>query len=122
MNCSSKLPPSNKPFDRLVSGHSTLKQDTVMADKPKLERIRLRYSPFYCVVMFAALIVGDWPSRVLGVGSRIPNQDAEAIGRGNAFAATADNPSALYYNPAGITQLEGNNVQLGALDYLGLYV
>lgn len=45
------------------------------------------------------------------VGFRIPNQDAEAVARGNAFTATADNPSAVYYNPAGITQLSGENVE-----------
>lgn len=55
-----------------------------------------------------------------GIGFRIPNQDAEAIARGNAFAATADNPSAIYYNPAGITQIEGHRVQFGVLNYLGL--
>ena len=49
----------------------------------------------------------------LGVGFRLPNQDPEALARGNAFAATADNPSAIYYNPAGITQLEGQNLQFG---------
>jgi long-chain fatty acid transport protein len=54
------------------------------------------------------------------LGFRIPNQDAEAIGRGNAFAATADNPAALYYNPAGITQLEGHHFQAGSLFYLGV--
>jgi long-chain fatty acid transport protein len=48
-----------------------------------------------------------------GVGLRLPNQDPEAIARGNAFVATADNPSAIYYNPAGITQLKGHNVQAG---------
>jgi long-chain fatty acid transport protein len=47
------------------------------------------------------------------VGLRDPNQDPEGIARGNAFAATADNPSAIYYNPAGITQLEGNNARAG---------
>jgi long-chain fatty acid transport protein len=48
-----------------------------------------------------------------GVGFRLPNQDPEAIARGNAFIATADNPSAIYYNPAGITQLEGHHAQVG---------
>ena len=43
-------------------------------------------------------------------GTRIPNQGAHATARGNAFVATADNPSAIYYNPAGITQLEGTQV------------
>ena len=47
------------------------------------------------------------------VGFLLPNQDPEAIGRGDAFAATADNPSAIYYNPAGITQLPGAQVSLG---------
>src|SRR5690349_1226436 len=50
---------------------------------------------------------------VYGVGFRLPNQDPVGIARGNAFAATADNPSAIYYNPAGITQLEGIQAQAG---------
>ena len=54
------------------------------------------------------------------LGFRIPNQDAAAIARGNAFVATADNPSAIYYNPAGITQLEGHQAQIGLLNYLGI--
>src|SRR5207247_10495026 len=49
----------------------------------------------------------------------LPDQDAFAIGRGMAFVATADNPSAIYYNPAGITQLEGHNVRGGIY---GLYL
>lgn len=47
-------------------------------------------------------------------GFRLPDQDAFATGRGEAFAATADNASAIYYNPAGIGNLEGHNVRLGA--------
>ena len=43
----------------------------------------------------------------------LPDQDAFVIGRGMAFVATADNPAAIYYNPAGITQLEGNNLRAG---------
>lgn len=50
----------------------------------------------------------------LAVGLRLPNQDPEAIARGNAFVATADNPSAIYHNPAGITQLEGQQLSIGA--------
>lgn len=51
--------------------------------------------------------------KAAAVAFRLPNQDPEAIARGNAFAATADNPSAIYYNPAGITQLDGQNVSAG---------
>lgn len=43
-------------------------------------------------------------------GTRVGFKDAFATARGNAFVATADNPSALYYNPAGITQLAGTQV------------
>lgn len=43
-------------------------------------------------------------------GTRLPNQDADATARGNDFVSTADNPSAIYYNPAGITQLSGLQV------------
>jgi long-chain fatty acid transport protein len=46
-------------------------------------------------------------------GYDLPDQDAFAIGRGMAFVATADNPSAIYYNPAGISQLEGNHLRAG---------
>ena len=53
------------------------------------------------------------PDKLSAVGFRLPNQDPEAIARGDAEAATADNPSAIYYNPAGITQLEGQNVRVG---------
>jgi long-chain fatty acid transport protein len=48
-----------------------------------------------------------------GLGIAILNQDSEAYARGNAFTATADNPSAIFYNPAGITQLPGGNIELG---------
>ena len=44
-------------------------------------------------------------------GIRVFYQDAFATARGDAFVATADNPSAIYYNPAGITQLEGHNTR-----------
>lgn len=47
-------------------------------------------------------------------GFRLPSQDAAATARGEAFAATADNPAAIYYNPAGITQLEGWEARAGA--------
>ena len=38
---------------------------------------------------------------------RLEVPDAEAMGKGSAFVAQADNPSAVYYNPAGLTQLKG---------------
>ncbi len=61
--------------------------------------------------VLSCLIVSQ--SHVLGLGIRLPDQDAFATARGNAFVATADNPSAIYYNPAGITQLDGVNSRSG---------
>src|SRR6516165_2342443 len=63
--------------------------------------------------LVAAAAVGLAPSMVQGNGLRLPSQDAFAAARGEAFAATADNASAIYYNPAGITQLEGNQLRGG---------
>src|SRR6185295_1505290 len=62
-------------------------------------------------LVIAWLAIG--PVSVQAVGFRLPNQDPEGISRGNAFAATADNPSAIYYNPAGISQLEGTQARAG---------
>ena len=52
-------------------------------------------------------------------GLRLFSQDALAAARGEAFVATADNPSAIYYNPAGLTQLSrGSEYRTG---FYGLY-
>jgi long-chain fatty acid transport protein len=48
-------------------------------------------------------------------GLRVNEQGAKAMGMGNAFAAQADDPSALYYNPTGIAFLKGTQVSLGSL-------
>ncbi len=46
-------------------------------------------------------------------GFRLPEAGAKAMGMGFAFTAQADDPSAIYFNPAGIVQLEGQNVMFG---------
>ena len=46
---------------------------------------------------------------------RIQSQGAAASAMSNAFAAQADDPSALHYNPAGMTQLRGLQFMAGAL-------
>jgi long-chain fatty acid transport protein len=48
-----------------------------------------------------------WSSVVRAEGIRNPFQGAAAIAQGNAFAAQADDPTAVFYNPAGMTQLHG---------------
>ena len=57
----------------------------------------------------AALLLSSLvPATLSASGIRTGYKDADAIARGNAFAATADNPAAIYYNPAGLTQLDGS--------------
>jgi long-chain fatty acid transport protein len=51
-----------------------------------------------------------------GSGTRVGFKDAFAMARGNAFVATADNPSAVYYNPAGLTQLSGQRLEATVYD------
>jgi long-chain fatty acid transport protein len=69
--------------------------------------------------LLAVLIssVSVWKVSANGFG--LPDQDAIATARGEAFVATADNPSAIYYNPAGIAQLTGNNLRGGVY---GIYL
>jgi long-chain fatty acid transport protein len=50
---------------------------------------------------------------VFGLGFRNPDQGARATGQGEAFVAQADDPSAVYYNPAGLVQLSGTQVSGG---------
>jgi long-chain fatty acid transport protein len=40
-------------------------------------------------------------------------QGAAASGKGNAFTGEANDPSAIFYNPAGITQLPGTQLMIG---------
>jgi long-chain fatty acid transport protein len=47
-------------------------------------------------------------------GIEVPMQDAKSLGQADAFTAQADDPSAIFYNPAGLTQLKGTSVSAGA--------
>src|SRR5438093_8935864 len=69
--------------------------------------------PMHAKTFLLTVLAGLLPTTLFGLGIRIADQDPFATARGNAFVATADNPSAIYYNPAGITQLEGNEVRAG---------
>ena len=68
------------------------------------------------LIVLATLAV---PSLAFSYGIRIADQNPEATARGDAFVATADNPSAIYYNPAGISQLKGENLLIGTY---GIYL
>ena len=49
-----------------------------------------------------------------GNGFDIYEQSAKAVGMAGAFTAQADDPSAIFFNPAGITQLDGTQASVGA--------
>ncbi len=53
------------------------------------------------------LVWGMGPSPAFADGFRNPFQGSAAIGQGNAFAAQADDPTAVFYNPAAMTRLPG---------------
>jgi long-chain fatty acid transport protein len=55
---------------------------------------------FFCFLLLL-------PSTVRANGFRVLPQSASAAGQGDAFTAQSDDPSALFYNPAAITRLEG---------------
>jgi long-chain fatty acid transport protein len=62
----------------------------------------------------ALLLVFFTPAALHASAIRIGFKDAEATARGNAFAATADSPAAVYYNPAGLTQIDGQEISATA--------
>jgi len=68
------------------------------------------------IVMF--LMVLAVPFIVSASGIAIPEQGSKASAMSNAFVATADDPTALYYNPAGIAFLKGSNFTFN-LSYIG---
>ncbi len=67
------------------------------------------------IAAFAVLTLGITmhSSASFAAGFRLPDQDAAAMGMAGAFVGQADNPSAAWYNPAGMTQLDGTRISAG---------
>ncbi len=64
-------------------------------------------------LLLTALPLGD----VFAGGYAIPPQTARAVTLGNAVTAGIDDPSAVYINPAGLAEVEGNQL-MGGLNYI----
>lgn len=62
-------------------------------------------------VLIAAQLLSLGTARASGY--LVPEQDAEAMGQSVAWAARARGASSIFFNPAGLTQLEGWEVSLG---------
>ncbi len=67
------------------------------------------------VLFFVGFCWGGLPWEASAQVPRIQGQGTAASAMSNAYAAQVDDPSALHYNPAGMTQLQGVQVMAGAL-------
>ena len=72
-------------------------------------RVRLFGVPGSLLLVFLV------PAIVSAGAFRIFDHSASATGQGGAFTAQADDPSAVYFNPAGMTQLSGIQTSAGTL-------
>jgi long-chain fatty acid transport protein len=74
----------------------------------------------FSVVWIFALMC---PTMTMAQAIRFQPQGAAAAGQGNAFAAQADDASAIHFNPAGLTQVDGvqsiagSNLMGGSIKY-----
>ncbi len=71
----------------------------------------LRYGVLHLSALLSIAI--QLKDTAYGESFRIMPQGAAAEGQANAFTAQADDPSAIHYNPAGMTQLHGIQVYAG---------
>jgi long-chain fatty acid transport protein len=70
----------------------------------------------YLSIFIATLVTIASLSSISSAGGLlVPHQDSAAMGMANAFVGQADNPSAVWYNPAGITDLDGKRVSAGII-------
>jgi long-chain fatty acid transport protein len=72
---------------------------------------RHRYITFISLILLTA----GWVS---AGGIDVPQQGARSSGQAEAFAAQADDASAIYSNPAGLTQLSGTTITGGGTLFL----
>jgi len=61
-------------------------------------------------IFFNILVILLVYSNLIASGFQINEHGSKAMGMGGAFAALANDPSAIYFNPAGITQLYGTHI------------
>jgi long-subunit fatty acid transport protein len=73
------------------------------------------------VTVAVTALVTIWSARAFGGGFEIPDNGTEALGRGGAFTAKADDGTALQYNIAGFARQRGTrllvNTNLWVSDY-----
>lgn len=68
-------------------------------------------SPLVCLILLL--------QEASGGGYALPYQSARAVGLGNAVTAGVNDPSAVYSNPAALSEVEGNQI-LGGMQYINV--
>lgn len=78
---------------------------------PLTQQIRITGFIFTLLTLFLPI------RAALAGGYAIPPQTAKALGLANAVTAGVDDPSAVYANPAALTEVKGNQM-MGGLNYI----
>lgn len=87
---------------KAVRSSGGLKRPGCFCDRVSRRKLR--------IVLASAATVLLVSQQVRAAGLDFPDAGTVAIGRGTAFTARADNPTALYYNPAGLSKHSGWHV------------
>lgn len=75
--------------------------------------LKLKSHALPWLLRFSVIGMGLLVSTAHGGAIDVPMQSGKAAGMADAFTAQADDPSAIFYNPAGLTQLQGTNASGG---------
>ncbi len=69
------------------------------------------------IILASLILAAVWgfPAAVHGAGFALTQQGTGAMAQGNAFVAEANDPSAVFYNPAGLNQLKKPQAYLAAI-------
>src|SRR3990172_2292821 len=66
----------------------------------------------YCFAVIVSIFCSSVPD-IYGSGFAVYTHDAAALGQGNSAIAHTEGPSAIFFNPALISKLEGTQIQVG---------
>jgi len=73
----------------------------------------MRRKTLLWIILSASLVVLMSAGSVFAAGFALYEGSARGLVLGAGLTATADDPSAVFYNPAGITQLKGMQTMVG---------
>src|SRR6058998_4125509 len=65
------------------------------------------------IAVFTFIMLAVFCGEAYAGGFSFTEHGAAASGKANAFTGEANDPSAIFYNPAGITQLPGTQFMIG---------